>query len=477
MKRFEAALYAPVAFLFYALLQFQAPFLSDGDAYFHIKIASLWLDRGPIRALPWMADSIHAGHYVDYHFLYHAALVPFAVLFDDLEQAAKWSAACFAALSLSSFVLLLRVGGARARWFWALCWLCASPIFTGRLMFGRGTVLFLGLLFLFFCALRTDRIRSAGVLAGLAVWTYPGFPLLLIFSFLFFLFERAKSGRWRPRTALIPFGAATLAFLVHPGLPHQFHAYWLELVVHSLGPPGLEGIGEWQPPESGLAALALAIPGTLFLVASVAGGPHDAFQAALGTLGLVLACAFALAFKPLEFLVPVLLACAGLRGTTRLPARVQEAGLALTIVALLAWALPDLFARTRDQFRFSSPASAFAAADWLERHTRADSLVLLDWDRFPLFFFRNTRNRYPFGLNPVYAYGADPVRYRTLREFFQGQGDPPADAPYAVLETTRHGPAIERLTRSGAPRVYANAEFVIFRLCARPGCLTPNATP
>ena len=157
--RHDEAWLGAAAFVFFLFLLSLGDHLLDADAYYHIRIADLLRTRGWVGALPWMAASIHAERFVDFHFLFHWLQVPFVVVTPDLLSAARLSAAVFAALGVWAFVTLLRAAGTAHRWFWALFLALASPIYTGRWLFGRGGALFTALLFLFLASLVAGRPR------------------------------------------------------------------------------------------------------------------------------------------------------------------------------------------------------------------------------------------------------------------------------------------------------------------------------
>ena len=471
---------------FYLFIQFQGEYLYDGDAYFHIKIAALFLEGGPPWSLPWMAHAIHAERYVNFHFLYHVLLTPFVFVF-DLITAAKVSAALFAGFSVGCFALLIgRVVPRERLWFWVLLLLCASPVFTGRLMFGRTTTLFLGMVFLFLYFLETKRIRWAAVLCALAVWTYPGFPLLLVAAGVLFVSTGLREGKWPWPVVLYPGCAALAAFVLHPAFPHHFHGYYLEWVVHTLGPAELEAIGEWQPAPLEIGLLAVALPGLLALGGVLRRAPWTTFDVSLGCFTICLVVSGLRSIKALEYLVPMLLVLAAIRWhrPPDLGERTRDLLGAGVLLVVLVLALPDLYRRTGQQEALMRPHAAFAVADWLGSRNRDGEIVLVAWDVFPFFFFRNDRVRYSFGLNPVYAYGADPRRYVLLRRLFEsGQVEPERivrdlGSRVVVLRRGVNARAIARFDASAsARRVFFNDWFVVFEIAPPAGSSDSPTTP
>ncbi|MBL8021358.1 MAG: hypothetical protein JNM27_16930 [Leptospirales bacterium] len=467
LGRFEVWIVAASSFFFYFFLLSQGDSLPDGDAYFHIKIADLMLQQGFVGKLPWMAESIHASRYVDYHFLFHAFLVPFAFIFSDLILAAKLATAFAGAFSCAMFALLLKRRDVKYRWFWILAYLLISPVFTGRLLFGRGATLFLGLVFLFIDAFELNKRGLAALLMGLSVWLYPGFPVLLMFVFLRFI-SGGLQGEWRIRSLVIVSSAALVAFLVHPSFPAQFYGYWLEFVVHTVRPLELEAIGEWLAPDREILILG-AGPLALLLLRRIL-YPVQRLPLSYAALAMALLILFVLpaSLKPIEYLIPFALLFLAMEFETSSARRVLGAAL---VLFMLVFSLPQLVVRMRQQLQVANPAEEFEAADWLLANTPHGTMILLSWGEFPRFFFRNTENRYPFGLNPVYAYGNNKQRYLLIRAFFESSARDFYEVPrmlgseYAVVNLAEHERTAALLLQmpQKARLVFRNQKYFIFK--------------
>lgn len=503
---------AAFALYFAALSIPGGQYLPDRDAYFHLRIALEILDHGFVSAIPQMAHAIHAERYVDFHFLFHYVLVPFVAIFDQPLLAARVANAAFAALAVCALDLALAGMRVRHRWFWLLGFVLFSPIFTGRLLFGRGVTLLLALLFYFVLCLLRRRFRRAGAIAALAVWTYPGFPVLVGFAGLYWLARTLRRGRFEFEALLWPVAGTLFALLVHPAFPHQFYGYYLEFWLHTAGAPELERIAEWLPPSSEILLLGLALPVAILFATLLVARRHDAAGAALLLSALFFVFAAAISLKPFEYALPFLiLYCARqTRGLFAAPAsiiapggkRVWRAlveGLYVAVAALLLlWSLPEIFRRMELQFRVQNPAHHFAAADWLRANASRDSTVALAWDQFPAFYFRNPDNRYFFGLNPVYSYGVDAERYRISRRLFlprtyaaDAKLSPARDlrrlqARYGVFDRRLNAQTLVALLGPGAAAqtppdrpageyeaVYQNARFIIVRATDEPGQSPP----
>lgn len=488
-----------LAFGFYFMVLAQGEYPPDRDVYFHLQIAREILSQGFVTTIPQMAHAIHAERYVDYHFLFHYALVPFVTLFGDALLAARVATAVFAALAVFALDLLLTQMRVQHRWFWILAFVLISPIFTGRLLFGRGVTLFIGILFWFLLCLSRKRYRRAGGIAALAVWTYPGFPVLIGFAGLYWLSDLLQRGQARFAILLWPLAGALFAFIVHPAFPNQFYGYWLEFVVHSLAPGDMDQIAEWLAPSRALLFIGLSVPLGLFLGILLSARRHDALGAALLATTIVFLLASAVSLKTFEYVIPFLIVYAARQSRVYfLPARrsgalnektsdknlrrtVIEAACVAVAALLLLWSMPQISRRMVLQFELEDPTPQFAAADWLAGNTPRGSLVALQWDEFPAFYFRNPGNRYLFGLNPVYSYGADRRRYQISRRFFSpatvvsasdSVQSPDLDliemgARFAVLDRRTHGRTLVLLLEGPnrtANAIFHNERFVVIEL-------------
>lgn len=455
----------------YSFFLFQGEYLPDRDAYFHIKIAELLSKQGWVYNLPWMTESIHSIRYVDYHFLFHWMQVPFVFLFSDLIFAAKISTTVFCGATVAMMIVLLRELEIPHRWFWVLFFIFASPIFTGRLLFGRGVTLFLGMLFLFIYYVHRKKYISLAVLAHLSVWTYPGFPMMGMFVFFYTIANRLHNNKWELRTFLYPVAGFISGFVIHPAFPHQFYGFWLEFGVHSLRPTALASIAEWLPPETSVVWPGIIIPVLFLIVTFLMAEKQRPLQTALLLVIFFLFLSLYSSIKPFEYLIPFLTLFLALQPWDMFREKTRYILTGIALVLMLLWSGSDMYRRMISQIQVSSPVQEFDAAEWLKQNTEKKSLVLLNWDEFPAFFFKNSDNLYLNGLNPVYSYGYNFINYLMLDSFFRARTENFYEIPgkfnadYAVLNRAYSAGSIELIQKRPefADLVYENKRFYIFR--------------
>lgn len=464
-----------VAFIYYGALLLQGNWLIDSDAYYHVRIAELYARNGWIYRLPWMAETTAALRFVDIHFLFHWAQVPFIWIFRDTILVARLSTVLFASFSVALLMLLLERLRVRRKWLWVIFYLMASPVFTGRLLFGRGSTLFLGILFLFILYIYEKRHKRIAVLSFLAVWTYPGFPLFFLIAFLFTLSEYSREKRLDPALLLWTIGGILAGILIHPGFPGQFQAYWTEFVVQFQPPAQLERIGEWMPASGDVIRVALALPVFLLLYRILSGGNGngegelDSRPILVLSLGIFFSLFFAI--KTIEYLIPFVTIFLALQEKEETSSGLDRVAFAILMASIITWAVPQTFAGMTQQFQITDPAQKFDAASWLKANSEMGDRVLLSWEDFPEFFYADAQNVYPFGLNPAYAWSRDQDRYLLIRSFFEGRLANPAMAAvalhyrFAVIGKQWHMRTISLLLqdRGNCHLVYENGQYVIFQ--------------
>ncbi len=473
VKDRELGLYFILPACFFSILQFHTPYLLDHDLYFHIQIANLMLEHGIIYQLPQMAFTGFSDNFVHFHFVFQALQSLLILLTNhNLIWAAKIGTVLFSSFSTWCLGYLLKDNNLPYRWFWMLFFLLASPIFTGRLMFGRGITLFLGLLFLFLKYLRNKNWKALGILSFISVWAYPGFPVLIVAALLFTIAETVekKAIEWKCLTATL--GGIISALILHPSFPHQFKGYYAEFFVQFFHGNEIETIAEWLPAARNVQTVAIFVP-MVFLAARVIATKIDsAFEKTLLGLVILSIASLSMAVKPLEYFLPFVTIFAATANVMLISENTKRVICALFALQILFFNLPQTYNRILLQFRMQNPQYAFDAAHWLKSNTPKQSLVLLPWDDFPVFFFKNAHNYYPFGLNPAYAYSHNTQKYSLLKEFYSGMLDKPhlaitrLNAKYAVLEKSIHTVIIAKMKQEKdyVVPVFQNQKYEIFAL-------------
>ncbi len=471
----EAYLFSALAMAYFAILLFQFPYLPDQDAYFHIKISEMMLETGwIIEKLPWMTQSIMADKYVDYHLFFQVFQIPFIAVFKDLILASKLSNILFLGFSIFAFLHLLKFLKVKKRWFWFLIFLVSSPIFTSRLLYGRGATLFVGIFFVFIYLFLSKRYWALGILSFVIMWTYPAFLVLIAFLVFYSLTCYLNKVEIPVKSLVYPFLGMALGFIIHPSFPNQFYGYWLEVFGRFFHPVGLEGTGEWSSPNAGIALPGIIIPVLLFIPTILFRKNESMLSKSLYGYSLLLLVYYFTAVRAIEYLMPILVLALSIQSWKKYP--FQRSFFIVIVTILMIFSIPDNWKRFKEGTIYANIDKEFETAEWLKNHTPAKSVVMIPWDHFPRFFFKNIHNYYLNGLNPIYSFAKDSEKHSLVRSFFDGTATnfnliPLAiQADYAVLKISpEHARSIEsliRLEREGEKslkEIYRNEKYIIFQ--------------
>lgn len=471
----EILILSSLVSLSFGLVLFSYDYFFDHDLYFHIKIAELISQRGWLTSLPWMSHAIHADRYVDFHFIIHYLQAAFLLFTDDKILAAKLSGLTFIFFSLSCLIRFLQIEEVRHRWFWILFLFTCSSLFSFRFLFLRGSVFFLGIIVLHFIFIRRNRYLLIFLNCFISVWTYPGFPFLGIAS-IFYWIVSALEKNYENRILFATFLGLIAGFIIHPAFPHQFYGIWLELGIHSIRPQGLEPIGEWGPIPAGARSAALNIPFFFLLLITLFRGERTRLKTTLELLTLFLLFSVFGSIKPIEFFIPVLTIYIAMSITPiySYSKKMEWALLMAFSVFLLSWNAKLNYEIIEDTRQIANPEGYFEGADWLKENTAKGTPVLIPWDKFHIFFFRNHHNVYSNGLNPVYSFGKDFIRYSKVSEFYQGVAQNlemvplDLDYEYVVIDKAFPSPTQFRLKESKWVKIaFENEKILIFRFPPR----------
>jgi hypothetical protein len=67
------------------------------------------------------------------------------------------------------------------------------------------------------------------------------------------------------------------------------------------------------------------------------------------------------------------------------------------------------------------PESYRQLSEWLKSNTSEGEVVVTQWDDFPMLFFYNRHNRYPFGMSPMYGHGYNAQLYTAHQLLYEGR--------------------------------------------------------
>ncbi|MFA6043093.1 MAG: hypothetical protein WCV85_04840 [Patescibacteria group bacterium] len=456
-----------VSFVAFFLMQRSAVF-ADPDSFYHARIAVLTSQQGAVRELPWLPFTTLGEHYIDQHWLYHVALVPFVRLMDPLAGI-KLATVVFASLLLTVAVWFVRSFGVRHAWIWAAVLLAATP-FTFRMSLAKAPSLSLATLLIgLWCIFRGKRWLTF-FLAWFFVLLYGGFLVLIAAAGLSLLAyavvdlvrhwarEAAEAGRkpwwtWQGFLHYRPlqvFGCvlagAGVGMVANPFFPNTFHFLWEQVIqIGVVNYRNVIGVGgEWYPygfTEFIGNNVVVIIP---FLLALVLAIVHLRRTTAKGWTLVLLALLFSVVTlksrRYVEYAVPfIALAAAVTLGDVLKTSdwrhiwesvwqQWQRRKIVVGLLALyIVVSVPYVVARDQrtNVQNLSSGVNAThfqASATWMAEHSKPGDVVFhSDWDDFPVLFYYNTVNAYIAGLDPTFLYRQDVTRYWAWAQTTLGQ--------------------------------------------------------
>jgi len=429
------------------------PTFADPDSFYHAKMAEMLADRGAITEFSWLTATDLQHNFVDHHFIYHLALIPFVKLFPPLVGL-KIATIIFASLTILVifwFLRQLEVKGA----FWYILFLLTINPFIFRLNLAKAQALVLIFLFLAIYFLFNRRYLGLLLISCFYVWLYAGWPLVLLVVIIFSLINwlwLSRQGGWLlarisrlkaygQNFLLIISAAMGLVFglFFSPYFPKNLGFYWQQsFKIAIFNYQHLIGVGgEWYPyqlPDLFLAAapffLLLIIAVFVFMASGNKRSMNSWFFLVLTFLF------FALTLKSrryVEYLVPLGVCFAALTLNNYFSLfkeklfKTVSPRLILLTPAIVLLALSPIFYRDlkliKDSYQNGSSFSKFAEpAKWLKQHSMPGDIVFhSDWDEFPILFYHNDYNHYLVGLDPTFMYEYDQDLYQRWVDITTGQ--------------------------------------------------------
>ncbi len=488
----------------FSYLHFDATF-ADPDSFYHAKMASFLISRGAVTEFPWLSATTLAHGFVDHHFLYHLLLVPFVWLFSPLIGLKIFTVllSSLTIVAIFGFLKKLEIKGA----FWYALFLLTINPFIFRLSLAKAQQLVLLLLFLFLYFLLSRNFLALIVVSYFYVWSYAGWPLLLLLALIYalvnwfwnlsqrgwfkFKLDRLKL-HWQNAGLLLAVVIGLGAGLFFsPYFPQNLDFYWQQsFKIAVVNYQYVIDVGaEWYPYKL-LDLAAAAIPFfALVLVAIMVFLIFYEKQPMNSWFFMICSLLFfVLTLKSrryVEYFVPLALVFSALSlnvlvrqwdlGILRLISRKYLLLLfAVIIIGLIPVAGRDINL-VKEFYRRSFTFDKFKApAEWLEKNSQAGDIVFhSDWDEFPILFYHNHHNYYLVGLDPTFMYEYDSDLHRIWVDIVTGQSTDQLyskiktlfNARYVFVDTKQNEVFANNLASDfGFQEVFSNEEAKIYRL-------------
>ncbi len=456
-------LYLVVFFIaYFVFLYIQAtPGFLDPDSFYHLKISKIISQQGPIFDFPWLQYTVLNDFYIDHHFLYHVAAVPFIVVLGDFVGFKLFTVLISSLFILLSYTFLKKYKIKYAEFFALL--LVFSPAFLYRASLGKANsfsliFLFLGIYFIF-----KKRYLWLFILSFFYVWTYGGFLLLLVMT-IFYILANAIYKTWLDQPLWLKLrkyfwplkitnytinffktifskqsfklfftvlGGTIAGLIFNPYFPKNIKFYWQQ--VYEIGIKNYQSIvnvgGEWYPyPMFELMTNtgALVIMAFLALILFISSFKKQKTESIFFFMTSFVFLLLTLKSKRyVEYYIPhlalftafsfhfgrdVLIKIKDFIWQEFKPAKYLVFIIFLFLFALM---VKDLVITHNS---FLQPIS-FNKYDKISQYLKnnsneGDVIMHTDWDEFPPLFYQNSKNYYIVGLDPTFMYNYDPQLYQ-----------------------------------------------------------------
>ncbi|XDD45568.1 hypothetical protein AB3N60_12735 [Leptospira sp. WS39.C2] len=425
-----------IGIFIYAILLFAFHGVPDADIFYHFAIAKLYLKEGFVSNLPWPEIGIQSKEFTDFHFLFHILQIPFVLL--PLEETISIKLFILCSISTLLYVVLKYIhtkAPSTSPYLIVIFFILGSVLFTGRMLFGRGNLIFFSLYFTCLYFWNIKYVYRIFAISFLAVWTYSGFPYLLITSICFSILDPNKNNL--KLLAAVSFGML-LGITIHPSFPYQFKGYFIELVLQTMPPNGIEPIAEWLPPSREILILGFATIFPLLLICfknatSNQFEPNSIVFLFLGITNLIFASSSLRVFEMswLMFFIFIFL-------NLKIPNHFQ------LVIAVLIFIIqvPIIYDKMGQQFKSSETKYGQIVTDWIRFNIPKGEKIFLAWADYPYFTYKIPDYRFLFGLNPLYAWSYDQNLYFTQKAFFesnvQGFQHIPKALDYKTVVINKH---------------------------------------
>lgn len=430
-----------------------SPTFADPDSFYHAKMAEILAERGTITEFPWLSATTLRYNFVDHHFLYHLALIPFVKLFPPL-LGLKIATVLFATLTILVIFWFLRQMKVKGAFWYALFLLTINP-FIFRLNLAKAQQLVIIMLFLIIYLLFNRRYLSLFLVSGLYVWLYAGWPLVILLVIIYGLvnyFWPIKRRSWlvfkmnrlkalgQNFLLLFSVGLGIVAGLFFsPYFARNLPFYWQQsFKIAVVNYQYIIGVGgEWYPYDF-FNLLIAAVPFFLlfilalvvFIIFNKKQPMNTWFFLAVSFLFFILTLK---SRRYVEYFIPLAVCFSALSLSTALDlikkslVKLVPRWLVLLAPAIILLLLSPIFYRdlklVKDSYQGGFNFNKFVQpAEWLKQNSNQGDIVFhSDWDEFPILFYHNDKNYYLVGLDPTFMYEYDKGLYRRWVDITTGQ--------------------------------------------------------
>ena len=471
-------------------IEFGSNAILDNDGFYHMRWSRTLREQFPrlpkFTALP--LTSLDEKDYVDHHYLFHIALIPFT-FGEDMRLGAKWAAVTFSSLGILSVFALLVAFEVRFRWLWLAPVIASSEPFLYRMCMTRAPALSLALVGLgAYLILKRKNIWLVP-LSFAFVWYYDLFFLILILALIYSVTAYLAERRIEWRAPLASLVGILGGMFVNPYFPKNFRLLWEHIVMKATAASGYSvDVGvEWYPYESWTLLFLSALTFVIFIAGLAAfeyrrrkSDLKPLFFLFVSLLLLLMAfksrrfieywppfavvfAAFTISPRIAEFdrswlsgalpsegfkrtLGRIAALTAKLTGSAHLARMIVDgfgefaawfvplrealvaALAAATATVVVAMSMAGTVIHARDDIKAEPDAYEYkGASEWIAANVPRGAMIFnTDWDDFPMLYYYNPNNTYIVGLDPTYLYDRDQSLWKLYASITLGDEEDPA---------------------------------------------------
>jgi len=470
LKSFKEALKNPylqaaslliICFAAFLFLHY-APFLSDPDSFYHIKISQMISDGKIVQDFPYLQASILKNNFVDHHLLYHAYLAPFVKYLSPVWGAKIGHLFLSCLVFLAVFVFLKKI---KAKYAWLLTMsMFLSWAFIFRMMLIKAQPLSLMLIILSLYFLIKKKHIPLLITGFVFVWAYGGWFLLLILALAYIFikaidqtiaknlqsFDRLKDffknifdwgNAW---IFLAPFAGLALGLIINPYFPKNLYFYYVQIIQIGFIHNKLISVGsEWYQFSARDLFTNIAIPLIILALPIIFNFAYfkkiDLKSKFLLFVSLLFLLATVKSKRNIEYFVPLAVLAAGSTFQSALSDQKIKSDWDLVlakikniisfklmgslIILLFAFSMALNLINLQQKSKLIDINSMAGASFWIKNNAKGQTIYNLRWDRFPMLFYQNSDNNYVAGLDPTFTYAYGHQLLQKYQDIYRGKID------------------------------------------------------
>lgn len=433
----------------------------DGDMFYHIKMTQLLVEHGPVTEFKWLPYTSLVQNYADHHLLYHIIMIPF-IYSGNIFIGAKifHILTIWCLLTVIYIILRKQKLSTLSSLFFAVTPL-TSLMFVARIAIQKAAPLAVVFSLLFCLVLVQRYYKLLAVMSALYVYLYGGWPLLVVFVFLWGVIVFFKERSWR--SSLLPIGWSILGIsaglIVNPSFPHNIYFYYEQIIKIALVNDTSVGFlaSEWLGIGSPLVFIIFVSTVSVFFLVGCALVVIQYKKFSARTLFFlmlsVLFCVLTIKSRRyIEYFVPYVCVFGGILWQQRsiimqdlgITMRhhfsfLQQLSIAATILIIpniYGYALQGNLLYQEHDHEYFGYTNYQQAAQWAKDTIPPDEIIFHTlWEEFPMLFYYDTQHRYISGLDPRFLVYGDADRSKKYYDIVQDRFSSVDKIADTIIET------------------------------------------